>query len=65
MKKIFTLLTLAVAALGLMLPHVSPRALADTYYDPYDPETEGVVSGYLCVDREAGYIRGIAPGIAF
>lgn len=62
MKKIFTLLTLAVATLGLMLAHVSPLALADTYYDPYDPETEGVVSGYLCVDREAGYIRGIAPG---
>ena len=28
----------------------------------YDPETEGVVSGYLCIDGENGYITGIAPG---
>ena len=60
MKKFLRFFIISVFALGVALAGVFPRVQADTYKDPYDPEKEGVVSGYLCVDREGGYIRGIA-----
>ena len=62
MKKFFTFLTLAVLVVSITLLGVAPQAKADGFKDIYDPGTEGVVSGYLWVDRENGYIRGIAPG---
>ena len=62
MKKFLVFFLLTVLAFGFLIPGVSPRAQANIYLQEYDPAREGVVSGYLCIDRENGYIWGIAPG---
>lgn len=50
----FLLCLVTVAA--LCLP-VSVMAV-----EPYDPQTQGIVSDYYAIDREQGFITGIAPG---
>lgn len=59
MKNFFTKLIL-----GLSLPAflLCSRARAVENIAIYDPSQEGILSGYLCIDREGGYLTGIAPG---
>lgn len=61
MKKFSQFFT-TIGLLGsLLLPHcfLGANAAQNTRYNPL---TEGIVSGYLCIDEEKSYIRGIAPG---
>lgn len=58
MKKFFRDLILAATLPGLLLC-TRARAAED---NAYDPAREGIVSGYLCIDRAGGYLTGIAPG---
>jgi len=59
MKKFFGILIPAALLAGLCL---APKVSAQAQTAQYDPAEEGIVSGYLCIDRESGYITGIAPG---
>lgn len=59
MKKFFKNLTFALCLPALLL---CSRAKAVENTAVYDPSRDGIVSGYLCIDREGGYLTGIAPG---
>ena len=64
MKKILKFCILAGLVFGLiLLPARYIGVQAQAPIDPYDPQAEGVVSGYFCIDGENGYISGVAPGI--
>lgn len=59
MKKIFRNLILAATLPAMLL---CSRAKAAEHTAPYDPARDGILSGYLCIDGERGYLTGIAPG---
>ena len=61
MKKFFTILSLllAVAVLGTS---GSVRATEPPADLRYDVSAEGILSAYYPMDREAGYLLGVAPG---
>lgn len=63
MKKILRISVTALCALLLML--VPARVFAsetDATAVRYDPYEEGIISSYYSVDRERGFLTGIAPG---
>ena len=62
MKKIIkaSILTLLVLA-SVLSPVLSMTAQAATI-TKYDPFTDGIVSSYYHIDKEKGFITGIAPG---
>ena len=62
MKKIIkaSILTLLVLA-SVLSPVLCVTAQAATI-SKYDPFTEGIVSSYYHIDKEKGFITGIAPG---
>jgi len=63
MKKFFRISILLALVLGvILLPSRFLGVKAQTPAQAYDPLAEGVVSGYLCIDSESGYISGVAPG---
>ena len=47
---------------ALLLSTGFAEAVAQSPVSAYDPLTEGVVSGYLCIDRETNYLSGVVPG---
>ena len=63
MKKFFKLPIAAILVLALVLPTVLAIP-ADGVGSPhlYDPFSDGIVSSYYHIDREKGFITGIAPG---
>ena len=58
-QKIF--LTLVAVAVALLLPVVS-YAKETEKQGRYNPATEGIQSAYLTINREKGWLTGIAPG---
>ena len=63
MKKFFRFCIFLALVLGvILLPSRFLGVKAQTSANPYDPQAEGVVSGYLCIDGESGIISGVAPG---
>lgn len=64
MKKIFGIFWIITVILGILPAALSVKAQADTGAAWYDPATEGVVSGYLCIDADAGRITGLTPGVS-
>ena len=62
MRKFFGFLISSVLTVGILLSVCVTRAHADGNGAWYDPAAEGVVSGYLRIDRDGGCITGIAPG---
>lgn len=64
MKNFFRFCILTGLVLGIvLLPSRFIGVRAQTPVEPYDPQREGVVSGYLCIDGESGRISGVAPGV--
>lgn len=61
MKKFLQFFTIAGLLSSFLLPacFTGVRAADAVRYDPLE---EGIVSGYLCIDEENDYIRGVAPG---
>ena len=63
MKKIFKLPMAVILILALVLPTVlaiPAKAVGSPHL--YDPFSDGIVSSYYHIDREKGFITGIAPG---
>ena len=63
MKKIFKLPMAVTLVLALVLPTVlaiPAKAVGSPHL--YDPFSDGIVSSYYHIDRENGFITGIAPG---
>ena len=63
MKKFFKLPVAVILVFALVLPTVLAIP-ADSVGSPhvYDPFSDGIVSSYYHIDREKGFITGIAPG---
>lgn len=57
MQKFFRISILLLVILGLLTPAVLRAEAA-----AYDPVTEGILCSYYHIDREKGFITGIAPG---
>ncbi len=51
-----------IATLLIPLLALAASAEAAPACQPYDPALEGIVSSYYPIDRERGFIKGIAPG---
>lgn len=63
MKKFFKSPIAAVLVLALVLPTVLAISAEGTGSPQrYDPFNEGIVSSYYHIDRDKGFITGIAPG---
>ena len=63
MKKNFKLPMAVILVLALVLPTVlaiPAKAVGSPHL--YDPFSDGIVSSYYHIDRENGFITGIAPG---
>ena len=66
MKKFFKSPIAAVLVLALVLPTVLAISAEGTGSPQrYDPFNEGIVSSYYHIDRDKGFITGIAPGTTF
>ena len=62
MKKIFRASTAVLLILVLLMPSVLTVSAQGGATGKYDPYQEGIVSAYYQIDREKGFITGIAPG---
>lgn len=63
MKKFAQIFILALLMMALILPTVASNSVyASDYSFCYDPAQEGILSSYLQIDKQAGYITGITPG---
>ena len=60
MKKFFVFFLCTLLAAGILSAVCAVPAYANAGSSLYDPATEGILSGYFCI--EDGFITGIAPG---